>query len=141
MSNAFSTSWQHSPASILLLLLLQQGPTLRSGSQLPQALISGDPTRSSILFFSIRIFCFKATSTANLLGFHCVIWSHLSSEFKLPSSACPTFLQVVTRALWPCHFSSWTSLLVSPPWFTIYSALVSDFQRASGFCVFASPLK
>lgn len=138
----FSELAMHSPLSGSALQLPSSHPscssripTFRSGSQLPQALISGDPIRSSIFFSLIRFFCFKAISTANPLGFHCVIQSHLSSEFRLPSSACPTFLLVVTRALWPCHFSTWTSLPVSPPWFTVYSALVSNIQSTSGLCL------
>ena len=115
-------------------------PTFKSSSQLPQALISGDPTRSSIFFSLIRFFYFKAISTANPLGFHCVVQSHLSSEFRLPSSACPTFLQVVTRALRPCIFRlglPCQCLLHS----SLFTLLLCQIFRVLLSCVYASPLK
>ena len=113
-------------------------PTFRSGSQLPQALISGGPIRSSIFFSLIRFFCFKAISTADPLGFHCVVQSHLSSEFRLPSSQhfCkllqgPCGLAIFQLGL-PCQRLLHGSL---------FTLLLCQIFRVLPACVYASPLK
>lgn len=106
-------------------------PTLRSGSQLPQALISGDPTRSSILFSSIRTFCF----IPQIYWDFTVSSSHISPvSSDLPPEPAQHFCKLLQG---PCglaifHLGLPCQCLLHG---SLFSALVSDFRGLPLLCL------